>query len=120
MEEILDRALTTPYWMDLFPNVKLVNFIASHSDNSPMLLHYDHGQQNRRNYAFKFENCWLQEERFEETIQNGWRHGENHDIMHRIVLCVEELEKWNIFLHRNKKRGAGETQGYYGKVSLEP
>lgn len=89
--------------MDLFPNVKLVNFIASHSDNSPILIHYDHGQQNRRNYAFRFENCWLQEERFEEIIQNGWRHGENHDIMHRIVLCAEELEKWNIFLHRNKK-----------------
>lgn len=38
VKERLDRALATPNWMDLFPNVKLVDLIASHSDHNPILL----------------------------------------------------------------------------------
>ncbi|CAK8566634.1 unnamed protein product [Lathyrus sativus] len=76
VEGRLDRALATPDWMDLFPNVKLVNLITSHLDHSPILLHCDPGQQKRRNYMFKFESCWLKGECIDDVVQNRWRHGE--------------------------------------------
>ncbi|KAI5383970.1 hypothetical protein KIW84_071091 [Lathyrus oleraceus] len=75
----------------------------SHLNHSPIFLHYDLGQQKRRKYAFKFENYWLKEDNIENVVQNGWLHGENHDVMHHIASCEEELEKWNKRQYRQKK-----------------
>lgn len=94
VEDKLDRALATPDWMDLFPNVKPDNRITSHLDHSPILLHCEPGQRKRRKYVFRFENYWLKEG-IEDIIQNGWLHGENHDVMQRIGSCAEEIENWN-------------------------
>lgn len=74
VKERLDRALATPDGMDLFPNVKLDDLIAFHSDHNPILLHCEPGQQKRRNYMFRFENCWLKVEGIKDVVQNGWRH----------------------------------------------
>jgi hypothetical protein len=38
VEERLDRAMTNSLWLARYPNVKLTNLLASHSDHSPILL----------------------------------------------------------------------------------
>jgi endonuclease/exonuclease/phosphatase family metal-dependent hydrolase len=38
VEERLDRAMVNSHWLLLFPDVKLLNLLASHSDHSPILL----------------------------------------------------------------------------------
>lgn len=45
IEEILDRALANSYWPSLFPNVRFLNLIASHSDHNPILLCCDSVQR---------------------------------------------------------------------------
>lgn len=39
VEEILGRILANYEWMKHYPNVKLVNLIATHSDHNSILLH---------------------------------------------------------------------------------
>jgi len=38
VEEKLDRALVTNFWMHMFPNAKLENLVAPSSDHFPILL----------------------------------------------------------------------------------
>ncbi|MCI86457.1 endonuclease/exonuclease/phosphatase family protein, partial [Trifolium medium] len=52
-----DRAMVNPAWMDIFPNVRLVNLLASHSDH---------------NYSFKFENAWFNEPELGDVVTEGW------------------------------------------------
>lgn len=63
VEERLDRALTNSIWMTKFPNVRLVNLIASHSNHNPILLQCKPLQRTHTKYSFKFENKWLKEEK---------------------------------------------------------
>ncbi|CAK8534112.1 unnamed protein product [Lathyrus sativus] len=48
-------------------------------------------------------NCWLKEEDIEDVVQNGWKHGESHNVMQRIGSCTEELENWNRVRYSRKK-----------------
>lgn len=41
VEERLDRALANPKWIACFPNVRLQNLVASHSNHTPILLQCD-------------------------------------------------------------------------------
>ena len=41
VEEKLDRCLASGAWLNLFPQVKLLNLIAPVSDHSPILLQTD-------------------------------------------------------------------------------
>ncbi|XP_058761720.1 uncharacterized protein LOC131635127 [Vicia villosa] len=75
IEERLDRALSDMVWLQLFPNVKLLNLIASHSDHSPIMLDCDPKQHVKRNFTFRFENKWLNEVGITETVQDGWKGG---------------------------------------------
>ncbi|GAU47702.1 hypothetical protein TSUD_190310 [Trifolium subterraneum] len=40
IEERLDRAMASTSWLQLFPQVRLTNLLASHSDHSPILLQW--------------------------------------------------------------------------------
>ncbi|PNX81632.1 endonuclease/exonuclease/phosphatase family protein, partial [Trifolium pratense] len=46
IEERLDRAMASSDWLALFPEVKLTNLVASHSDHSPILLQTDPVRRN--------------------------------------------------------------------------
>ncbi|GAU30671.1 hypothetical protein TSUD_31430 [Trifolium subterraneum] len=44
--ERLDRAMASTSWLQLFPQVRLSNLLASHSDHSPILLQWLGGREN--------------------------------------------------------------------------
>lgn len=68
VEEHLDQALTTTDWMELFPNVKIVNLIASHSDHISILLHYEPSQEKECKFEFIFQKYWLKEEGIKSVV----------------------------------------------------
>lgn len=89
--------------MDVFPDAKLVNLLASHSDHSPILLQCEPVRHNRRyNYSFKFENAWLQEEDLWEVVKRGWYSNENGEVMQCIRNCAAELSIRNKAQQKHK------------------
>ncbi|MCH80014.1 hypothetical protein A2U01_0000776 [Trifolium medium] len=72
IEERLDSAMTNSNWLMIYPSVKLVNLLTSHSDHSPILLQTSSMVRNGRTYAFRFENSWLKEDDIDEVVEDGW------------------------------------------------
>jgi endonuclease/exonuclease/phosphatase family metal-dependent hydrolase len=71
IEERLDRALVSSDWLAIFPNAKLRNILSSHSDHSPILLHYSPVVTRNLKHDFKFENSWLLEEDIGDVVHDG-------------------------------------------------
>ncbi|XP_058741072.1 uncharacterized protein LOC131613416 [Vicia villosa] len=96
IEERLDRTLVTQEWLDIFPDAKLVNLLASHSEHSPILLQREPVQRNRhKNYSFRFENVWLKEEELNGVVMKGWNVEEHGGVLKRISNCATKLSDWN-------------------------
>ncbi|GAU27989.1 hypothetical protein TSUD_373850 [Trifolium subterraneum] len=94
IEERLDRAMTSTSWLNLFPNVRLSNLLASHSDHSPILLHCTPSSRSRFNGSFRFENSWLREPDLEEVVLDGWGVHENIEVVDRVARCGNRLQSW--------------------------
>jgi hypothetical protein len=94
VEERLDRAMANSQWLMTFPGVKLVNLLSSHSDHSPILLQNSPLPLNSRNYLFRFENSWLQEEDIDDIVEEGWGREHGADIISRTGRCAEKLKWW--------------------------
>ncbi|GAU45877.1 hypothetical protein TSUD_401030, partial [Trifolium subterraneum] len=108
IEERLDRALANSSWMSIFPNAKLVNLLNSHSDHSPILLHSKPRVATNFRYSFKFENSWLKEEEVVDVVAEGWREVRDADVVERLAVCAERLQKWG---KRKKVRFKEEVVG---------
>jgi hypothetical protein len=81
-------------WLTNYPGVKLVNFLSSHFDHSPLLLQNSPLILNGRTYSFRFENCWLKEEDINEVVVEGWEGEHNADIIRRTGRCAKKLKWW--------------------------
>ncbi|XP_058784685.1 uncharacterized protein LOC131659521 [Vicia villosa] len=100
IEERLDRALTDTDWLQLFPNAKLLNLIASHSDHSLIMLDCEPKPHVKRKFTFRFENKWLSEDGIKKIAQDGWKVGEVLEVENRIAMCPDNLGDWD----RNRGR----------------
>ncbi|PNX80358.1 ribonuclease H, partial [Trifolium pratense] len=94
IEERLDRAMANSKWLMNYPNVKLLNLLASHSDHSPILLQSSPVIRNGNNYSFRFENIWLKEEDIDEVVEAGWGRERSADITSKTSRCAEKLRNW--------------------------
>ncbi|KAK2377607.1 hypothetical protein QL285_078261 [Trifolium repens] len=94
IEERLDRAMVSTNWLALFPEVKLINLLASHSDHSPILLHTDPVLRTKYTHSFKFENLWLKEEDVSEVVESGWRRESCVEVTEKVEACADELQRW--------------------------
>ncbi|GAU49279.1 hypothetical protein TSUD_407190 [Trifolium subterraneum] len=95
IEERLDRAMASASWLHLFPNIRLSNLLASHSDHSPILLHCCPTISVRFNGSFRFENKCLKEPDLEETVIEGWGVNENMEMVDRVACCANKLRGWS-------------------------
>ncbi|CAJ2637965.1 unnamed protein product [Trifolium pratense] len=93
IEERLDRAMASTSWLHLFPDVRLFNLLASHSDHSPILLQCSPTITVRFNGSFRFENKWLKEPDLEETVIDGWGANDNIAIVNRVARCANKLQR---------------------------
>jgi hypothetical protein len=94
IEERLDRAMATSSWLTMFPEVKLCNLIASHSDHSPILLQNSLVIRNDSHYTFRFENMWLREEDVEDVVEEGWGKEAGVEVTSRVTRCADKLKRW--------------------------
>ncbi|MCH80176.1 hypothetical protein A2U01_0000939, partial [Trifolium medium] len=94
IEERLDRAMASSDWLALFPEVKLINLLASHSDHSPILLQTDPMLRTNFTFSFKFENLWLKEEDVGEVVEKGWCREACVEVTERVEACADELQRW--------------------------
>ncbi|GAU38215.1 hypothetical protein TSUD_226360 [Trifolium subterraneum] len=95
IEERLDRAMANTSWLQLFPQVRLTNLLASHSDHSPILLQCKPIIRTLINHSFRFENSWLKEPDLEDVVVEGWGGGrENLEVVDRVTRCANKLQRW--------------------------
>jgi hypothetical protein len=94
IEERLDRAMATSTWLMMYPEVKLQNLLASHSDHSPILLQNSPVVRIQSNYMFRFENMWLKEEDVEEVVEDGWGRDRGVIVTDRTSRCADKLKRW--------------------------
>lgn len=71
IEEKLDRALANLDWLDMFPDFKLKNFIASKSDHSPIHLLLDANCRKSFRKQFRFENSRFLEPSLDVVVKEG-------------------------------------------------
>ncbi|GAU33856.1 hypothetical protein TSUD_66430 [Trifolium subterraneum] len=93
-EERLDKAMTSASWLQLFPQVRLSNLLASHSDHSPILLQCKPIIRTHISYSFRFENSWLKEPDLEDVVVEGWGGRENLEVVDRVTRCANKLQRW--------------------------
>ncbi|GAU19166.1 hypothetical protein TSUD_89310 [Trifolium subterraneum] len=91
IEERLDRAMASTSWLQLFPQVRLTNLLASHSDHSPILLQCKPIIRTQINHSFRFENSWLKESDLEDVVVEGWGR-ENLEVVDRVTRCGNKLQ----------------------------
>ncbi|XP_058776514.1 uncharacterized protein LOC131650817 [Vicia villosa] len=94
IEERLDMALGSVSWLQFFPDAKLTNLVASHSDHSPILLSCEPVQQRRRRRKFRFENWWLDEEGLLDVVKESWLAETHNSVVEKISRCALYLEQW--------------------------
>jgi hypothetical protein len=115
IEERLDRAMASSDWLALFPEVKLTNLLASHSDHSPILLHTSPIVRTKNTYSFKFENLWLQEEDVGEVVARGWCKEDCVEVLDRVETCADELQRWG---RRKRLRFKEEVEACSGEMEF--
>ncbi|XP_023904183.1 uncharacterized protein LOC112015948 [Quercus suber] len=100
----LDRFLFSADWEDKFPSVSLQRLPRLLSDHFPIVLKGGSFQRGRR--PFRFENMWLKDEGFVETVQSWW---ESYNVLgapsfvlpNKLKLLKTNLKKWNVEVFGN-------------------
>ena len=94
VEEKLDRCLVSDAWLNLFPQVKLLNLIAPVSDHSPILLHtVGLIAKKRRIRKFRFKNRWLSEPELQQIVSQAWLELTGATVS-KLNSCVDSLFSW--------------------------
>ncbi|XP_074321400.1 uncharacterized protein LOC141657899 [Silene latifolia] len=91
---MINRAICTGSWVELFPYAKLIHLTREWSDHAPIKLLFDKrvtGLEDKRN--FKFEQIWLGEEGCEEEVRCGVSKG-GGVLGEAIKCCARELQAW--------------------------
>ncbi|KAL2966461.1 hypothetical protein AAZX31_16G118500, partial [Glycine max] len=94
IQEKLDKGLATTDWIDLFPNFKLINEIATKSDHSPILICLNTAQRRRYKSHFKFENSFLLEPELQDIVQKGWSKNSFDELLAKFQNCFDEMNSW--------------------------
>ncbi|XP_074271588.1 uncharacterized protein LOC141595522 [Silene latifolia] len=91
---LLDRALCSESWTDLFPYAKVYHLVREWSDHAPIRLAFDRREIGSKTRSrFRFEQVWVGEEGCEEAIRRGVERG-NGDLADTISACAKELCAW--------------------------
>ncbi|XP_074290774.1 uncharacterized protein LOC141617477 [Silene latifolia] len=93
-QSMIDRAMRTTSWLDIFPYAKLFHLTREWSGHAPIKLCLDNrvaAQTARR--GFKFEQIWIGEEGCEEAVRRGVDKGCGV-LGEAIRACTRELNQW--------------------------
>jgi hypothetical protein len=98
----LDRAVATPEWKLLFPNVTVHHLIFANSDHLGLLVDMVPGSsqvKQKKRRLFRFDHTWVREDGCEECIAAAWRSPQVGTPMFRLVQkiknCRVQLLQWS-------------------------
>ncbi|KAI4338335.1 hypothetical protein L6164_016675 [Bauhinia variegata] len=94
MEEMLDRALASGLWLDLFQNASLHNLVAPILDHNPIVLKLFRQKRVVFKRRFRFKNAWLAEEGLEDVVHRGWNLAHNENLSTKLKNYAEDLDRW--------------------------
>ncbi|XP_074274046.1 uncharacterized protein LOC141597480 [Silene latifolia] len=93
-QSMLDRAVCTGEWTDLFPFARLYYLARDWSDHAPIKLVLNRKETaERRERSFKFEQIWVGEEGSGEAVARGVARGRD-DLVTTLEECAKELQAW--------------------------
>lgn len=96
IEEKLDTMLANLDWIDMFPNFKLKNIVASKSDHSPIRLLLDANCKKPCRKHCRFKNSWLLEPSLDAIVKEGWNNGVYDDLI--LKLSIHGTNKSSLLL----------------------
>lgn len=70
---VLDRVFISEDWEEHFPLATARSLTRVGSDHNPLLVETNSGG-NIRSSIFRFENAWLNQEGFKESVIQKWPH----------------------------------------------
>ncbi|XP_074277515.1 uncharacterized protein LOC141601144 [Silene latifolia] len=93
-QSMLDRAMCTSDWIDMFPYAKLFHLEREWSDHAPIKLVLDKRNAGEiRKHRFRFEQIWVGEEGCEDAVMRGVEKGHGN-LGRAINECVKEIQAW--------------------------
>ncbi|XP_074287942.1 uncharacterized protein LOC141613105 [Silene latifolia] len=91
---MLDRAMCTNEWLEIFPFAKLFYLEREWSDHAPIKLCLNYRELSKGSgRAFKFEQIWVGTEGCEDAIRRGVEKG-HEELVNVLRECASELQEW--------------------------
>ncbi|XP_074266328.1 uncharacterized protein LOC141588804 [Silene latifolia] len=93
-QSMIDRALCTKSWRELFPYARLYYLNKEWSDHAPIRLVLNHKERGKvKERRFRFERMWVGEEECGEAVVRGVERGRG-SLARVLAECAKELKKW--------------------------
>ncbi|XP_074305989.1 uncharacterized protein LOC141641217 [Silene latifolia] len=93
-QSMIDRAMCSESWLELFPYAKLYHLEREWSDHAPIKLTFDRREIGGKTRSrFRFEQIWVGEPGCEEAIERGMARGHG-SLMEGLKECARELHAW--------------------------
>ncbi|XP_075645606.1 uncharacterized protein LOC142616692 [Castanea sativa] len=96
--ERLDKAVCTAEWFSLFPAIKVRTLSCVSSDHSP-IFSLSNGITAKKQKHWRFEQIWLENEGFHNTVTAAWRKVSwgppMIEVMKKIENCQNHLRRWS-------------------------
>lgn len=91
----LDRAVANQEWLEAHPQAATFYLPRVQSDHSPIITSLD-GHQRKKFTNFKYDQRWVNKEKFVETVEKSWRtHSSGQgNLMGRISACRKDISLW--------------------------
>jgi hypothetical protein len=112
----LDRAVASPAWSAMFPDLRLRHIVSSRSDHCPILLSGD--QESNRwpdNPGRRYEVVWKREPSLPAAIEEAWSRripGQDlGDIASSLSVIMENLYKWKRAYFKSLKKEIEKKRG---------
>ena len=99
IRERLDRAVANHEWLEMFPNVKIINGDPRHSDHRPIIIETGVEERMQRCGArsYRFEAAWVEEEECKEVVKKAWREAKEegpNPVAENLKRVSKELWQW--------------------------
>ena len=120
--EMLDRAMDTVEWMDMFPASKVVHLECGSSDHK-LLMIFLVGMPKKINKLWRFEKMWMEDGRCREVVEEAWAYECHGSAVHRLEgkvdRCHRKLKWWSKVAFGNVTRKLKEKKIVLGQAEVE-
>ena len=120
--EMLDRAVGTVEWMDMFPASKVVHLECGSSDHK-LLMIFPVGMPKKINKLWRFEQMWMEDGGCREVVEEAWAYEFHGSAIHRLEgkvdWCHRKLKWWSKVAFGNVTRKLKEKKIVLGQAEVE-